>query len=91
MTFYFKEMLAEIKNPKTKLEARKRLLEIPFIITLMRLKLDHKESPEMKVCFQKRKWKLIIQSFIFNYILLAVLKSREGMFLMDRPTGLNLS
>lgn len=82
-------MMSKLKNPKSKLEARKHLLEIPFIITLMKLKPDHKESPEVKVCFQKRKWKLIIQSFSSNYILLAVLKSREGMFLMDRLTELN--
>lgn len=51
MAFYFKEMLPELKNPKSKLEAKKHLLEIPFIITLMRLKPDHKGSPEVKVCF----------------------------------------
>lgn len=72
--------MSELKNPKSKLEARKHLLEIPFIITLMKLKPDHKESPEMKVCFQKRKWKLIIQIQYFLRVTWKISETPEVNF-----------
>lgn len=68
MKFYFKEKL--LKNPKIKSETSKPLLVIPFIV-LMKFKPNHDEQSEMKG-LKRKMWKLILQSFISNQVLIAM-------------------